>query len=117
MTAKELIRAADVVRDYLKYYELGDHEEIAQPARILAMHVLATVRNDDDEPATIEWLYEVFQHVTGFDFNFGTVGGYFEYRDGNHNHYRRCDLPKNPTRGQMRSLFKALRIDAKETGQ
>jgi hypothetical protein len=104
MTPKELRAAAENVLGIVNQPP-GWVAKINDSKR-LAEHILATVREDDGEPVTMEW-------VEAFNLNDLTIGM-------NKMHYLPHDMVityKDKTRGQFRKLREGLGIVLKENAQ
>jgi hypothetical protein len=117
VNAKELREAATEVR------RCG-----SEPACDIADYILVTVRDDDDEPVTWDWLAERMTLLPDDRYRVErrTIGSMYVHRhhgplvfvvncveiDGE---YAALNPPK--TRGQFRSLCRGLGIELKEVGQ
>lgn len=92
MNAKELIAAAEIVREFCEsgLAEYGYMPTEDEAANALSSHILATVRPDDDEPLTEEWETSIGNPLTG------------------------VLRPKVKTRGECRQLCRLLGVEVKE---
>lgn len=108
MNAKELIEAAKSVVEHKNHTGIKDY------AFIFAEHILATVREDDDEPVTPEWLESqgIINSGDADDCQHCYIeceDGYaIQIFDGPERCVTLCD--KKPTRGQLRKLLEALGV-------
>ncbi len=125
MTAKELRQAAEytvtmwdnhdskrlVAGDELFFNSDGEPDNVT-----FARHILSTVRDDDDELVTYEWLcstkkpYLMSRKVT-WNFDGYTVS---VNSSGARLHCNHMPIVSVQTRGQFRSLCKGLGIELKE---
>lgn len=114
MTAKELIEAAN---DVLERY--GGHRIYD-----VCNHILATVRPDDDEPVTVEWVDAetplVNRSASPYQRNYLIRGGLRLVASAKPGGFEPCVLwcgsanefyeIGTPTRGEVRALLRGLRV-------
>lgn len=119
MTAKELRQAADIVLDQVNFgFAVSEHR-----ASILAEHILATVRDDDDAPLDFAFLHSVetkyFGEALMCSFEFGclemwVVNDEYDPLDATWS-FSGANLQLTiKTRGQFRSLCRGLGIVLEE---
>lgn len=116
MNAKELRQAAEITR-HLIAREDDDLNVIAGHIENIAAHILATVREDDDEPATYENLCsikkpymenrKIWWNFDGFTVSVNSSGARF--------HCNHMPIASAQTMGQFRSLCRGLGIELKES--
>ena len=119
MTPKELRQAAEAVRDNLKRtlracqeLRLKGDTSLVLADIALAEHILATVREDDGEPVTYEWICslkiphmenrKILWNFDGYTVSVSSSGAKF--------HCNHMPIASVETRGQFRSLCKGLGI-------
>ena len=125
MNAKELRQAAEAVKIDA---EISLKEELwSLPASYktigaftvkLMDHILSTVRDDDDEPVTYEWLSsikkpymanrKIWWNLDGYTVSISSSCARF--------HCNHMPFASVQTRGQFRSLCRGLGIELKENG-
>ena len=115
MNARELRHAAGLV--------LGDFSHpygwsgMIEDSKRLAEHILATVRDDDDEPVSEEWFRSVSTIANIFGPTIHYQGRYltwFEWGIGYYDNDTDAVPVTTTTRGQFRALCKGLGIELKE---
>lgn len=116
MTAKELRIAAEVVlaydglphADYVQVEGLQFHEDAVEIAR----YILATVRDDDDEPVTYQWLISIKKPYMENRKIWWNFDGYTVSTSSScaRFHCNHMPIASVKTRGQFRAMCKGLGI-------
>lgn len=137
MTPTELLAAAELyatVQDDLS--PLWDSANLPEIVRAMSEHILATVAADDDEGVTVEWLSSIGGQDHGLYISFlidfpspidlrfsqadddadGWEASLWQGNADDPNGHDDCvAIPNKKTRGQVRSLLRALGAERKET--
>lgn len=115
MTSKELRATAEA---------LDEIPDLAPDVRSIAHYILATVREDDDEPVTVEWIDAETplenRSVSPYHRNYLLRGSIRLVAEACEGGFRPCvlwcgsgsefsEIP-NPTRGEIRAMIRGIRI-------